>query len=70
MAKIIGYDKDGIRRVYSIHSNIDVAETRCIEAIQRYLKKRPDTGVLGKPLFGWRLESEASDGTFHSLPSI
>jgi hypothetical protein len=49
MAKFVGYDPNGIARVYAEHPNIDVAETWVIEEIWRYLRDRPDL----RPFNAW-----------------
>jgi hypothetical protein len=40
----IGYDAQGIGRVYAQHNNCDVAETWCIEECFKYIRQRRETG--------------------------
>ena len=58
MHHIVGYDANGIPRVFGQHNNIDVAETFCKKTAAEYVKRRPDTGPLDKWIFinenkGW-----------------
>jgi hypothetical protein len=52
LVRYIGVDPSGIKRVYAEHTNPDVAETRCMEEVLKYIKHRPDTG----PLVNWKVE--------------
>lgn len=52
--KCIGYDVNGVRRVFGTGSTKDIAELRCVEAARDYLKGRPDTGPLS--LWTWSFD--------------
>ena len=45
--EIVGKDKNGIRRVYGLHENLQhLAINACIEAGEDYLQTRPDIDAL------------------------
>ena len=45
-ACFVGIDPNGVRRVFAVHQNIDVAETWCYDAVRSYARKRPDCGSV------------------------
>lgn len=49
MHRFIGYDPDGVARVFADHPNVDVAETWCEEEVFRWRMKRRDM----RPLSSW-----------------
>jgi hypothetical protein len=48
----IGYDGNGVPRVYGNGPTPDVAESRCMAESRDYVARRRDTG----PLDAWRFE--------------
>lgn len=51
MVEWLGFDANGIRRVYACHENGEIAETQAREEALAYLQRRPDTGPLDRWTF-------------------
>ena len=55
--RYVGYDSNGVPRVYAEHANADLAETYCREEAFKYLRRRPDCGPFAK----WTFVHESVD---------
>lgn len=51
MIEYIGFDANGIRRVYARNELGEIAETQVREEALSYVERRPDTGPLDKWTF-------------------
>lgn len=51
--RVIGFDPNGIARVYGENENTDIAETMYHEEAKEYVRRRRDTGPLSQWTFNF-----------------
>jgi hypothetical protein len=52
--KLVGFDKDGHRRVRGCDYTKSGAQEQCIQEAVKYVRGQPDTGPLSAWTFHWR----------------
>ncbi len=52
--KLVGFDKDGVRRVWACDYDPGTAAQKCQDEAREYIKTRPDTGPYTAWCFEWK----------------
>ena len=52
--KLVGYDKNGVRRVWAADYDQAMAAAKCQDEVRDYIKRRPDTGPYTAWRFDWK----------------